>query len=157
MPTKAEENAMLLDRATTAGGRAEAVIRVLEGNRTLGARLFAPNYIEHKPWSGPRLKKAVRPKTAIPNLKLTVEDAIESGDRVVVRWRAQGTHSGRITGIKPTGKRIDVTGINIYRFAGGRIVESWGQADIAALQAQCAEIQPEIFEFFAKVRTAPVG
>jgi hypothetical protein len=157
MPTKAEENATLLDRATVPGSRAEAVIRVLEGNRTLGSRLFAPNYMEHKPWSGPRLKKGVRPKTAIPNLKVTVEDAIESGDRVVVRWRAQGTHSGRLTGIKPTGNRIDVTGITIYRFAGGRIVESWAQADMAALAQQCPQIQPEIFEFVAKVRTTGVG
>jgi len=157
MPTKAEENAMLLDRATVPGSRSEAVIRVLEGNRTLGSRLFAPNYIEHKPWSGPRLRKGVRPKTVIPNLKVTVEDAVESGDRVVVRWRAQGTHSGRVTGVKPTGNRIDVTGITIYRFAGGRIVESWAQADMAALAQQCAQIQPEIFEFFAKVRTTGVG
>src|SRR4029079_13928547 len=68
MPTKAEENAMLLDRWTVPGSRSEAVIRDLEGNRTLGARLFAPNYIEHKPWSGPSLQNTVRSQTALPKL-----------------------------------------------------------------------------------------
>jgi predicted ester cyclase len=151
--TRPDTNARLVERAAIPGQRAESLIHILEGNRTLGARLFAPNYVQHKAWSDPAGKRAFRAKQAFPDLKMSVEDTIESGDRVVVRWRAQGTHTGAVGNIKPTGNKVDFTGITIYRFAGGRIVESWGQADIPMLAAQCQEIGPEIYEFLGAVRT----
>ncbi len=155
MATRPDTNARLVERAAIPGQRAESLIHVFEGNRTLGARLFAPNYVQHKSWAHPGGKRAFRAKQAFPDLKRTVEDTIESGDRVVVRWRVQGTHTGTVGKIKPTGNKVDFTGITIYRFAGGRIVESWGQADIPMLAAQCREIGPEIYEFLAAVRTTP--
>jgi predicted ester cyclase len=148
------ETARLVERAAIPGQRAETLIQIIEGNRTLGARLFAPNYVQHKGWADAAGKKAFRSKQAFPDLKLTVEDTIESGDRVVVRWRAQGTHTGKVGKIKPTGNKVDFTGITIYRFAGGRIVESWGQADVGMLAAECREIGPEIYEYLADVRMA---
>jgi predicted ester cyclase len=151
--TKADEVARLVERAATPGQRAESLIHVFEGNRTLGSRLFAPNYVEHKAWHAPGGKKTFRARQVFPDLKVTVEDTIESGDRVVIRWRAQGTHKGKVGKIKPTGNKVDFTGITIHRFAGGRIVESWGQADVAQLAANCQEIGPEIYEFLAAVRT----
>jgi predicted ester cyclase len=151
--TKAEVE-RLVEMAAIPGRRAETLIRVLEGDRTLGARLFAPSYREHKPWRAQAGRKTFRAKTVFPDLKTTVEDAFEAGDRVVVRWRVQGTHKGRIAKIKPTGNKVNFTGITIYRFAGGRIVESWGQADVAQLASNCREIGPQIYEFLAAVRTA---
>jgi hypothetical protein len=38
--------------------------------------------------------------------------------------------------IKPSGKAVDFTGINIYRFVGGRIVEKTGEFDSATLARQ---------------------
>jgi predicted ester cyclase len=154
--TSPDTVARLVERAAIPGQRAEPLIHILEGNRTLGARLFAPNYVQHKGWAAPGGKKTFRPKQAFPDLKVTVEDTIEAGDRVVVRWRARGTHTGKVGTIKPTGNKVDFTGITIYRFAGSRIVESWGQADIAQLAANCREIGPEIYEFLAAVRTPVV-
>ena len=153
MATKDKELTRLMETAAIPGRRAESVIRILEGDRTLGARLFAPNYREHKAWQKPGAKKAFRAKMAFPDLKVTVEDTIESGDRVVVRWRAQGTHNGKVGKIKATASKVDFTGITIYRFAGGRIVESWAQADIATLASQC-RIGPQIFEQIEAIRTA---
>ncbi|HEY1365842.1 MAG TPA: ester cyclase [Gaiellaceae bacterium] len=167
MPTQAQETTRLVEAATVPGQRAESVIRFLEGNRTLGSRLFAPTYKEHKPWRTPNAKKTFRAKALFPDLKVSVEDAFESGDRVVVRWRAQGTHSGKIPAvknlagkavqIKPTGNKVDFTGITIYRFAGGRIVESWGQMDVPTLAAQCQRIGPEIYEYLGAVRAVRVA
>jgi hypothetical protein len=55
-------------------------------------------------------------------LRLTVEDQIAEGDKVVNRWRGEMTHSGEMAGAAPTGQRITFTGINIDRFEAGATV-----------------------------------
>ncbi len=65
---------------------------------------------------------------------LTVEDEIAEGDMVVTRVTATGIHQNEWLGLKPSGKRITLTGINIDRVVSGKIVEHWGEADtISAL------------------------
>jgi steroid delta-isomerase-like uncharacterized protein len=63
---------------------------------------------------------------AFPDVKITIEDMIAKGDKVVTRWSATGTHTGELMGIPATGKQITVTGLDITRFAGGKSVEFWG-------------------------------
>ncbi|MFT4038115.1 MAG: ester cyclase [Thermomicrobiales bacterium] len=67
--------------------------------------------------------------TSFPDLHYTIEDVITEGDRVVVRWRAEGTQDGVFQGIPPTGKHLTWTGINIYRMECGRIAEVWTEVD----------------------------
>ncbi len=52
-------------------------------------------------------------RDAFPDLKITIEEQIAEGDRVVTRWTARGTHQGDLMGIPPTGKQATVTGITI--------------------------------------------
>lgn len=52
-------------------------------------------------------------------------DIFGSGDRAVNHFRITGTHDGLWEGFKPTGKRIDVSGISINRFQNGKMVEEW--------------------------------
>jgi len=66
--------------------------------------------------------------------------------KVVVRWRARGTHSGSFRNVKPSKRNIDVTGITIYRFSRDKIVESWGEFNAASLAKQCAQLGPEVIE-----------
>jgi len=47
----------------------------------------------------------------------------------VVRVTYSGTQQGELMGIPPTGKPFSVTGIEIYRFDGGKIVEHWLEVD----------------------------
>ena len=62
-------------------------------------------------------------RTAFPDISVTVEDMIAEGDKVVTRWTIRGTHKGELMGIAPTGKQITEEGIEIFRIAGGKIVE----------------------------------
>lgn len=62
-------------------------------------------------------------RRACPDMRLTVEDLIAEGDAVVVRWTLTGTHLGEYDGIAPTNKAIKTTGITIYHFADGKIVD----------------------------------
>jgi len=64
-----------------------------------------------------------------PDLRVTIEDMIAEGDRVVVRNTWRGTHTGPLLGIPPTGKTFELKGIVIWRIAAGRICERWATLD----------------------------
>src|SRR5215213_11008 len=66
---------------------------------------------------------------SFPDITLAVDDTIANGDLVVVRWSGTGTNDGPWLGMEPTGKTANFTGINIYRFSCGKIVESWSEMD----------------------------
>lgn len=78
---------------------------------------------------------------AFPDLRMVPEDVIGSGDKVVARVRASGTHKGEFMGMAPTGKRIEVAVIDIMRFgADGQVVEHWGLSDQMAMMQQLGAI-----------------
>ncbi len=68
-------------------------------------------------------------REAFPNLTVQVEDVMAEGDRVAARVTMHGTHRGEFQGIAPTGKRVEVRAIDIFRISNGKIVEHWGHAD----------------------------
>jgi steroid delta-isomerase-like uncharacterized protein len=67
---------------------------------------------------------------AFPDLHIAVEDVIAEEDKVACRNTVTGTHRGEYMGLPPTGKSITYNEIFIARFAGGRIAETWGVADV---------------------------
>jgi steroid delta-isomerase-like uncharacterized protein len=77
---------------------------------------------------------------AFPDMHVTVEDVIAEGDKVVGRNTITGTHDGVYMGLAATGKRITYDEIFIFRFAGGRIAETWGVVDVRAQMQQLGMI-----------------
>jgi steroid delta-isomerase-like uncharacterized protein len=75
-------------------------------------------------------------RAAFPDARCTVEDLVADGDKVVVRWTARATNSASLMGRPATGRQVVVTGIDIYRFAGGKIQETWTNWDTAGLLQQ---------------------
>lgn len=65
----------------------------------------------------------------LSDLHVDIEDIFASGDRVVVREVNRGTHTGPLLGVQPTGRRIEFSGINIYRIENGRVAETWQHID----------------------------
>lgn len=113
----------------------------------------AQDYLDHGalPGQGPGLEGAKHRWAtyfaAIPDMHATIEDMVAEGDRVTVRWIAEGTHRGTLMGIPPTGKHIRVGGISIYRLVDGRQAEQWEQADTLGLMQQLGVIpSPEARE-----------
>ncbi len=80
--------------------------------------------------------------SAFPDIKMTVEDEIAEGDKVVTRWTAAGTHTGELMGIPATGKQVTMKGVDINRFSGGKNVEHWGQLDQMGLMQQLGVVPP---------------
>jgi steroid delta-isomerase-like uncharacterized protein len=72
-----------------------------------------------------------------PDLEVTIEDLIADGDKVVSRNTVTGTHTGDdYMGQPATGKHVTYDEIFIFRFANGRIAETWGVVDVAAQMRQ---------------------
>lgn len=69
----------------------------------------------------------------IPDLHITVEDVLASGDIAIMRSSSRGRHTGEFMGIPATGRTVSYAGINTFRFAGGKIVEEWFNDDMHAL------------------------
>jgi steroid delta-isomerase-like uncharacterized protein len=67
--------------------------------------------------------------TAFPDGRLSIEDMIAEGDRVVVRYTYRGTHQGDYMGIPPTGKQFTTTSIVITRIDNGKGIEGWINGD----------------------------
>jgi steroid delta-isomerase-like uncharacterized protein len=68
-------------------------------------------------------------REGFPDLSITIEDVMAEGDRVAARVVMRGTHRGEFQGITPTGKRVEVRAIDMFRISNGKIVEHWGHAD----------------------------
>jgi steroid delta-isomerase-like uncharacterized protein len=81
--------------------------------------------------------------TAFPDLRLTVNDTFDEGDKQVLRWTATGTHKGELMGIPPTGKSVTITGMTIGHFQNGKLVESWENGDTLGLLQQLGVV-PEM-------------
>jgi steroid delta-isomerase-like uncharacterized protein len=76
------------------------------------------------------LKQAFRDvRTAFPDAEAAIEEIAWSGDVIFRRWRVTGTHRGTFRGVSPTGRRLDVTGVDIERFEDGLVVEHWSYTD----------------------------
>ena len=77
---------------------------------------------------------------AFPDLHITVEDVIAEGDKVVGRNTVTGTHQGEYMGLAPTGRSITYNEIFIFRFADGRITETWGVVDVLSQLRQLGAV-----------------
>ncbi|PXX09674.1 ester cyclase [Mycolicibacterium moriokaense] len=77
-----------------------------------------------------------------PDIHLTVEDVIAEGDKVVARNTVTGTHRGEFMGVGPTGKSVTYNEVFIFRFADGRVVETWGVVDVYAQMRQIGVLSP---------------
>jgi steroid delta-isomerase-like uncharacterized protein len=75
-------------------------------------------------------------RSAFPDWRVEVLDVTGEGDRLAVRWGGTVTHDGAFHGINPTGRKIQVSGINMYRIQGGRISDEWEQTDSLGMLGQ---------------------
>ena len=104
-------------------------------------QLIAPDFVHHSfPASqkGPDGYKQILAvfTSAFPDLRVTLEDIVAEGDRVMTRGYFTGTHKGAFFGVPPTGKTVRVSYMDVWRLADGRIAENWVQLDMMALAQQ---------------------
>lgn len=69
-------------------------------------------------------------RTTYPDLKIKVIRQHEDGEFVISEIVMEGTHAGEWLGIKPTGKKLGITGVNIDRVRDGKMTEHGGAANV---------------------------
>lgn len=113
------------------------------GNINLVDELFASDFVEREelPPGLPPGREAVKQlltmfRSAFPDFKVTIDDVIAEGDKVVVRSTWSGTHKGEFMGIPPTSKSVSFGVFDTMRIAGGKFVEHWGQMDTMGMMQQ---------------------
>ena len=98
-----------------------------------------------QPFGPEQMKATVRMVTAgFPDNRHAVEEMLAEGDTVVARVTLTGTHEGEFMGMPPTGKKIEVNEIHIYRLEDGKAVEHRvGRDDLGALRQLGAIPDPD--------------
>ena len=73
---------------------------------------------------------------AFPDLRIEIEQILASGDSVVTRMRATGTHQGSFAGIAATGKSMSMQACSVVEIRNGKAVRGRLYADNATLFQQ---------------------
>jgi len=74
---------------------------------------------------------------AFPDLRFDIQQMITSGDYVVTRWHATGTHKGELMGIPPSGRRgAGIRGCTVTEYKRGKAARDWVYWDVATLLRQ---------------------
>ncbi len=113
-----------------------------EGKFELLDEILAPNFVDHfaQPGVPPTregLKQSLKAlKSAFPDVRYTIDDAIVCGDQVVHRLSATGTMKGDFMGIPATGKRASWTEIHVGRGVNGLLTEHWAVVDQLGMLVQ---------------------
>jgi steroid delta-isomerase-like uncharacterized protein len=91
--------------------------------------IYAPDFVNHGLHRDATLQEdqnAVHAeKKAFPDLKMTVSLMTAKDDLVTAVWTFRGTHTGSGLGLPPTGARIELRGITVWRIVNGKISEEW--------------------------------
>jgi steroid delta-isomerase-like uncharacterized protein len=131
----------------------EAVIhRVLalidERNLDEAFELYALDYIYHGPAGELRGRDGIRGLWEVflagfPDLHSSVQDIISQGDKVVLRWTIDGTHTGDFLGVAPSGNKVTLNVTEIFRVENGQLMEAWDQWDRLGLMQQIGGEWPD--------------
>ncbi|MEU6553223.1 flavin reductase [Streptomyces sp. NPDC046915] len=120
--------------------------------------LLSPTYVRRRGPAGTaqdrdQLKDSIRAvREAFPDLHTDIEDVVEDGDRLAIRWRSTGRHTGTFLGVPPTGRPVEVSGATFARFDGAAVAEEWVTFDSRQLlealgiitTAQRAAVDPDL-------------
>ena len=125
----------------------EAIIRkwieaLNKQNLALLDDIIAPDYVDMKQQGLESAKQSMKMfYKGFPDLHTTIEDMIAEGEKVWVRVKATGTHTGEFLGLIPTGKKITITSVDIFRIADDKIVQGWSVNDFLDFYKQLGVIE----------------
>jgi steroid delta-isomerase-like uncharacterized protein len=114
-----------------------------QGKFQVADEIYAPDFVNHglsKDHSLQEDQAAVHwEKQALPDLKMTVVLMVAEGDLVTVAWRLRGTNTAAASPLPPTGVKLELRGITVWRIVDGRIREEWTEFDMLRIVRQCLD------------------
>lgn len=116
-----------------------------EPNLDIADEIFVPGFKSHLPLAPELTRDGWKAfvqgfYTGFPDLRMEVQEVIETVDRAVLRVTYHGTHNGEFQGVPATGKSVAMTGIGIFEIRNGRAVENWAEINVIELMQQIGAI-----------------
>jgi len=112
-----------------------------KGDVTVFDKYSSEDFKEHQygffPPNVEGVKKAIKSlHQAFADFSMIIEDLVVHDNKVWGRMTARGTQIGQFGPMPPTGKKIEITVIDIMNFKEGKLIEHWGVPDRFALMEQ---------------------
>jgi len=112
-----------------------------KGDVTVFDKYTSQDFVENQygffPPNVEGVKKAIHSlHMAFSDFSMIIEDLVAYDDKVWGRMTARGIQKGQFGPMPPTGKRIEITVIDIMRFKNGKLIEHWGVPDRFAAMEQ---------------------
>jgi len=118
-----------------------------EVRRSLAAgkeEYYSPEFMVHTPTGDSSLEEYNQLMgsvvSAFPDARYECDDIVAEGDKVVGRYHFTGTHKGEFLGIPPTGSKVKVEGICIFKIRDARLVDMWVVNDMLGMMQQLGAI-----------------
>ena len=114
-----------------------------KGNLEIMDQLFSTDFVQHFLPVGSETKGLVKfresvrnHRQAFPDWAEEIKQIVAEGDLVATHFTSTGTNTGSFLGNPPTGKKIHINEMSIYRIVDGKIVEQWLIPDLLSLNQQ---------------------
>ena len=110
--------------------------------------LLHSDYVYRSPNQELRGKAALKAlfesyRLGLPDLNVSIDDAIVSGDKVVISITLTGSHTGDLMGVPATGRLLKVHGMVLSRLENGMIIDEWEILDMLGMFRQLGVESPE--------------
>ena len=112
-----------------------------KGNVDLIGEVYSEDFVGHFPagtfhgLEGLR-SRVIAHRLAFPDWTEEIEDTITEGDQVVARFTSRGTNLGKFLDSPPTGNRVEISEVAIFKLKDGKIIEQWVYPDMLSMQRQ---------------------
>jgi predicted ester cyclase len=124
-------------------------VEVCQNRHDLAAadEIFHPEFVNHYAPAGRPMPSTPRPAggfqtfyglllQAFPDASMEINEQLAERDLVATRKTLLGTNSGEIWDLPPTGNRVELEFIDIFRVKDGKLAEHWTSMDLASLREQ---------------------
>jgi steroid delta-isomerase-like uncharacterized protein len=113
------------------------------GNMAKVDELMAADFVEHEemPPGTPPGREGCKAffvmfRKAFPDTKVTIDDLMAEGDKVMALETWTGTNKGSFMGMPATGRTVSFQCVDVVRMENGKAVEHWGVADRMGMMQQ---------------------
>ncbi|MCW1968866.1 MAG: ester cyclase [Anaerolineae bacterium] len=119
---------------------------ITNGDESVADAIIASDFYDHT--NPPGMREGIEGHKAVVRLfrhsfadmQWEIEDMLVDENKVIIRTRMHGTHTGEFFGVAATGKHVSVSGIHVLRIANGKIAEHWGNNDDLGMMRQLGAI-----------------
>ncbi len=121
----AKENKDLVTRYTKESNAAKGDA----ARSAISEKYLDPRFVFHFPLGDLNFEQTKQFSNAFarmfPDFESTIDDMVAEGDKVVTRGTWRGIQKGEWLGVAPTGKKVTLKYMSMFRIVGGKLTESW--------------------------------